>query len=42
MPYSDRLKDIAGWYCQLWAESLGKKDDIDGNKIFNGQTPLRH
>ncbi|HOV34012.1 MAG TPA: glucose-6-phosphate isomerase [Candidatus Hydrogenedens sp.] len=41
MPYSDRLKDIAGWYCQLWAESLGKKDDIDGNKIFNGQTPVK-
>lgn len=41
MPYSDRLKDIADWYCQLWAESLGKKDDIFGNEIFNGQTPVK-
>ncbi len=41
MPYSDRLKDIADWYCQLWAESLGKKNDIDGNEIFNGQTPVK-
>jgi len=24
MPYSDRLIDFAKWYCQLWAESLGK------------------
>lgn len=41
MPYSDRLKDIADWYCQLWAESLGKKEDIHGNTIFNGQTPVK-
>ncbi|HEY4218545.1 MAG TPA: glucose-6-phosphate isomerase [Gemmatimonadaceae bacterium] len=24
MPYSDRLRDIADWFVQLWAESLGK------------------
>ncbi len=24
MPYSDALRDIAGWFVQLWAESLGK------------------
>jgi glucose-6-phosphate isomerase len=24
MPYSDRLIDFSKWYCQLWAESLGK------------------
>ncbi len=41
MPYSDRLKDVADWYCQLWAESLGKKEDINGNEIFNGQTPVK-
>lgn len=23
-PYSDRLKAFSEWYCQLWAESLGK------------------
>lgn len=33
MPYCDRLKSLADWYCQLWAESLGK----DGN----GTTPVR-
>jgi len=24
MPYADRLADFSRWYCQLWAESLGK------------------
>ncbi len=24
MPYSDRLKVLGEWFCQLWAESLGK------------------
>ena len=24
MPYTDRLRTLAGWYVQLWAESLGK------------------
>jgi glucose-6-phosphate isomerase len=24
MPYAGRLADFAEWYCQLWAESLGK------------------
>jgi glucose-6-phosphate isomerase len=24
MPYSDGLKTMAEWFCQLWAESLGK------------------
>lgn len=34
MPYSDRLKGLAEWYCQLWAESLGKNDKV-------GSTPVR-
>lgn len=25
MPYADRLAEFSLWYCQLWAESLGKK-----------------
>jgi glucose-6-phosphate isomerase len=25
MPYSDRLATFTDWFCQLWAESLGKK-----------------
>lgn len=24
LPYSDRLKCLSEWFCQLWAESLGK------------------
>ena len=24
MPYADRLRQFSRWYCQLWAESLGK------------------
>jgi len=24
MPYADQLRRLGGWYCQLWAESLGK------------------
>lgn len=25
IPYSDRLKALSEWFCQLWAESLGKE-----------------
>lgn len=25
LPYSDRLRPLAEWFCQLWAESLGKQ-----------------
>ena len=41
MPYADSLKYIADWYCQLWAESLGKSVDNAGNKVFAGQTPVK-
>ncbi|MDE6075146.1 MAG: glucose-6-phosphate isomerase, partial [Clostridia bacterium] len=41
MPYSDNLKLIADWYCQLWAESLGKAVDYDGNKVNAGTTPVK-
>ena len=37
MPYSDALRDIAAWFVQLWAESLGKKRP-DG--VHVGPTPL--
>lgn len=37
MPYSDPLRDFAGWFVQLWAESLGKFLP-DGSSV--GQTPL--
>lgn len=39
MPYADSLKFIADWYCQLWAESLGKSVDNAGREVFVGQTP---
>jgi glucose-6-phosphate isomerase len=25
LPYADRLKPLSEWFCQLWAESLGKE-----------------
>jgi len=40
MPYSDRLRDFAAWFVQLWAESLGKRVDRRGEPIFAGPTPL--
>ncbi|MFW6295496.1 MAG: glucose-6-phosphate isomerase [Halanaerobium sp.] len=41
MPYSDRLRDLADWYRQLWAESLGKEVDRQGNQINVGPTPIK-
>jgi glucose-6-phosphate isomerase len=37
MPYSDALRDMAAWFVQLWAESLGKRHP-DGSSV--GPTPL--
>ncbi len=41
MPYSSRLRYVSDWYAQLWAESLGKEYDKDGNKVNIGPTPLK-
>lgn len=41
MPYSYALKDLSDWYRQLWAESLGKTNDLQGNKVFVGPTPVK-
>lgn len=41
MPYSDALYYFGDWYCQLWAESLGKIIETDGGRIQMGQTPLK-
>ena len=41
MAYSNRLYYFADWYRQLWAESLGKMYDNDGNKVNVGQTPVK-
>ena len=40
MPYTDRLRDFAEWYRQLWAESLGKRTDRDGREVHTGPTPV--
>jgi glucose-6-phosphate isomerase len=40
MPYSDRLRSLASWFQQLWAESLGKAKDRNGNEIWVGPTPV--
>jgi len=41
MPYADGLRDVADWYRQLWAESLGKRLSLDGKEVFAGQTPIK-
>ncbi len=39
MPYSDPLRDVAAWFVQLWAESLGKeRSDSPGTNV--GPTPV--
>jgi glucose-6-phosphate isomerase len=40
-PYSYLLKDLADWYRQLWAESLGKQFDTRGRPVVIGPTPLK-
>ena len=41
MPYSYCLKDLSDWYRQLWAESLGKAKDLEGNEVNVGPTPVK-
>lgn len=41
MPYSSRLKYVSDWFVQLWAESLGKEKDKDGNLVNIGPTPIK-
>jgi len=40
MPYSHALRGLADWFCQLWAESLGKKDGLEVEEVFTGPTPV--
>lgn len=40
MPYCDRLRPIAAWFQQLWAESLGKARNRSGELRPTGPTPL--
>jgi glucose-6-phosphate isomerase len=41
MPYADSLKYMADWFCQLWAESLGKNVTRKGMAVNVGQTPVK-
>jgi len=41
MSYSYQLKDLADWYRQLWAESLGKNKTLDGKPAEIGPTPIK-
>ena len=40
MPYADRLRPVALWFQQLWAESLGKALLLTGEERPTGPTPL--
>lgn len=40
MPYVDALKGLGDWFCQLWAESLGKRQNTKGREVWYGQTPV--
>ncbi|MFG0253390.1 MAG: glucose-6-phosphate isomerase, partial [Phycisphaerales bacterium JB038] len=41
MPYANALYSLADWYRQIWAESLGKQTDLDGQEVFAGATPIK-
>jgi len=40
MPYADRLRSVALWFQQLWAESLGKAVTLGGEARPTGPTPV--
>jgi glucose-6-phosphate isomerase len=40
MPYTDRLRELAEWFRQLWAESLGKRVNREGRTVHAGPTPV--
>jgi len=41
MPYSHALRDMADWFRQIWAESLGKAVDTSGKTVNVGPTPAK-
>lgn len=41
MPYCNALYSMADWFRQLWAESLGKRMNVDGEEVFAGATPIK-
>jgi glucose-6-phosphate isomerase len=40
MPYATDLFGLAQWFAQLWAESLGKAQHVDGSPAHVGQVPV--
>lgn len=40
MPYSSKLRNFSDWFVQLWAESLGKKENLAGKIVNTGLTPI--
>ncbi len=41
MAYSNRLFLLADWFRQIWGESLGKKLNLQGEKVKIGLTPVK-
>lgn len=41
MPYSNALSGVTDWFCQLWAESLGKKFSLNKEVVHTGSTPVK-
>jgi glucose-6-phosphate isomerase len=41
MSYSDQLLAMADWFRQLWAESLGKAKNRQGEDVHVGMTPIK-
>ncbi len=40
MPYAQPLAALGPWFCQLWAETLGKARDLAGATVHRGITPI--
>ncbi|MBD3166253.1 glucose-6-phosphate isomerase [bacterium] len=40
MPYANSLYRVADWFRQLWAESLGKRMNLQGEVVNTGPTPI--
>jgi len=41
MPYSNALSGVSDWFCQLWAESLGKRFSLNKEIVHTGSTPIK-
>jgi glucose-6-phosphate isomerase len=41
IPYADSLARVADWFCQIWNESLGKANKLDGSPNLAGQTAIK-